>query len=244
MCRLILFITFSIILCLCGIFWKVLYEPGMLDSLRWRLGIAAPEIPAFNREMRGHLRRETKNADMRRIIFIGDSLIQGMDVSGVDCGALNLGIGGDTTNAVLKRIPDYRGLSKAKAIVLLVGINDYSFRRNKEIFKNYKSILDHLERAAPVFAVSVLPVNVGSSGNRSNELIRQLNKRIESYCVDRCTFVSTHEVMADEAGNLKSDYAESDGIHLSPRGYSVLKGMLKYTLNKRIGLAEPCWQDI
>jgi len=66
------------------------------------------------------------------VIFIGDSLTQGLCVSAVACPSVNYGIGNDTTLGVLQRISQYESIQRAKVVVIAIGINDWRFQTAKE----------------------------------------------------------------------------------------------------------------
>ena len=58
-----------------------------------------------------------------RIVFAGDSLTQGGEWAEFYCGALNRGIGGDTSEGMMKRIRTITALNP-RAVFLMVGSND------------------------------------------------------------------------------------------------------------------------
>lgn len=210
---------------------RCLTQPELADSIRWRLGLPAAESSPFYRQMRGHLRRQAANSGSGRVIFLGDSITQGMDCTTLSTKALNLGIGGDTTAGLLRRLTDYPDLGYAEAIVLLVGINDCPFRDNAGVLANYRQILDALPPGPRLFVVEVLPIDQRMTGGcRSTAGLAALNSSLRALCSGRCEFVPTWNALADPQGKLRAEYHEGDGIHLNEAGYRVLKELLKTRL--------------
>ena len=99
------------------------------------------------------------NVPDRSVVFIGDSLTQGLCSDAIACPSVNYGVGNDTTVGVLARLPEYQSLRCASAIVLAVGVNDIMFRDNQHIVQNYRRILASLPQSVPIVCSAVLPVN-------------------------------------------------------------------------------------
>ena len=76
------------------------------------------------RQMLGFHRHIDACVPKGAVLFIGDSFIQSMCVAAITEKAVNFGIGGDTTEGVLKRLPRYTSIKRARAIVLAIGYND------------------------------------------------------------------------------------------------------------------------
>ena len=85
------------------------------------------------------------------IVFIGDSIIQGLYVSAVTENGVNFGISGDTTAGVLERIDKYTILNKARAVVIAIGINDIPRRNNKKIIENLLLFVKVVKNVVIVF---------------------------------------------------------------------------------------------
>ena len=202
-----------------------------------KLGYAEPasKFTPFYRSMVAFHKRINNNLPQGTVIFIGDSITQGLAVSAVAPLAVNFGIGHDTTLGVLDRIKHYSAINRSKAIVIAIGVNDLRRRGNDEIFKNISIIITELKSNAPVLVNAILPINEAASIRPGfNKRIRALNKAIGDFCSkDRsvhCLDISDN--LIDEYGELSNSYHNGDGIHLNKSGYEIwireLKAKLTY----------------
>ncbi|WP_207480763.1 GDSL-type esterase/lipase family protein [Arenibaculum pallidiluteum] len=201
-----------------------------LNPLLRRAGlrpIPAPEFDRFHASMRAMLRRVDSVAGPGRVVFLGASTLHGLDAAAVAPDALNLAIGGDTTLRLLTRLGDYRSLPTASAVVLLVGLNDLTYRTPEEAGELFGRILERLP-PVPLVAGAVLPVDEAAAWPRNAD-IRRLNAAIRAHCARRpdCVFVDPGPQLADAAGNLAPRFRQHDGIHLTAEGYRVLIGALR-----------------
>ncbi len=67
----------------------------------------------------------------KSVVFVGDSLTQSLYVDAVARPSVNYGIGGDTTVGVLGRLPEYRSILCASAVVMAIGVVYMKFRDNQ-----------------------------------------------------------------------------------------------------------------
>lgn len=158
-------------------------------------------------------------------IFVGDSITQGLAVSAVASPSVNYGIGADTTLGVLKRLPKYKSLYRAKLIVLAIGINDLKYWPKEETLKNFKLIIDQLPTQVPVLISAILPIDENSKNEGvvgSNAQIIDLNAHLKniSQSSDRLFYSDVGAALIDASGNLSGDY-HIDGIHLNKAGYNI-----------------------
>ncbi len=216
----------------------VLAKSDFITHVGYRVGlIRKPEITEhFERMLRYHKRMDADVPD-RAVIFIGDSITQGLCVSAVATPSVNYGIGSDTTVGVLKRLPEYHSLKRSSVCVLAIGINDLQYRSNEEILKNYSSILQTVPPLVPIVFSAVLPVDERVHPNDHagmNMRIRALNSHLKALCeaqIPKCTFLDTGFKLIDSTGNLRKEYHEGDGVHLNGAGNSVwiqdLKGIIQ-----------------
>ncbi len=184
------------------------------------------------RQMIGFHRRIDSSVPEDAVLFIGDSLIQGICVSAIIDRAVNFGIGGDTTEGVLKRLSMYTSIKRARAVVLAVGFNDLRERNNSQIMKNYREILSNVPENVTVLFCSLLPIDERCRHERYNDRIIELNRSAAEICssIENCQFVDLTEKLKDTQGNLSRQYHEGDGIHLNSRGYSIYNETLKASL--------------
>lgn len=191
----------------------------------------------YTRMLRYHRRMDGHVPD-QSVIFIGDSITQGLCTDAVTQPSVNYGIGSDTTVGVLGRLTTYsNSLSRASAVVLAIGVNDLLFRDNREIAENYRRILEHLPAATPVVCSALLPINDRTYARGTpvtRERISDLNRLLRDVCAafPRCVFVDAGPQLADTDGNLRADLEDGDGIHLNAPGNRIWSEVLRAGLQK------------
>jgi lysophospholipase L1-like esterase len=175
-------------------------------------------------------KRIDKNIPDKSLIFIGDSITQGLAVIAVSPQSINYGIGQDTTTGVLKRIPYYRSILKSKAVVIAIGINDLKRRNNDEIINNYLKIVKLIPRNIPVLFSAILPVDEVASGRMGiNKRVKELNNNLSEICNknQRLHFLNISKLVINAYGNLSTDYHIGDGVHLNRFGNKIWIEKLK-----------------
>jgi lysophospholipase L1-like esterase len=173
-----------------------------------------------------HLRMDG-NVPKGAVLFIGDSITEGLCVAAVADRGVNYGIGGDTTTGVLQRIPKYKSIHRVKAVVLAIGVNDLwkNQRTDEQILESYRMIFREIPAKTTVVFSAILPIDEELEKDRygGNARIKKLNVETEKICRDRknCVFVDSGGRMTDAAGNLKDEFHIGDGLHLATKGYDV-----------------------
>ncbi len=193
--------------------------------------IKGQEITDHYRTMLRYQIRMDGNVPDHSVIFIGDSLTEGLCTDAVISPSVNYGIGSDTTAGVLARLPEYHSLERAAAVVLEIGVNDMNFRSNAEIIQNYRRILKSFPDGVPVICVGVLPVNesIYHGPAVTNARIRDLNAAIKTLCSENphWLFLDSGASLVDNAGNLSAPFQDGDGIHLNSAGNRIWIERLK-----------------
>ena len=208
------------------------------DSVRQRLtkglGWRNPSHVDHYRRMTTFHRRVDASVPEGAVLFIGDSFVQSMCVAAVTERGVNFGIGTDTTVGVVKRLPIYASIKRAKAIVLAVGYNDMRERKNCQIVRNYQEILSFIPKHVTVLFCSVLPIDERCRRERYNDRIVELNRYTAEICssMENCHFVNLAGKLQDEEGNLSREYHEGDGIHLNSKGYDIYNEILRSWLSR------------
>ncbi len=196
--------------------------PYRIDR-KLKLGLLnPPEITHYYKEMVGSQLQLDGSIEAGSIIFLGDSLTQGLNVAALTKPAINYGIGMDTSLGLLQRIPQYESLKRASKVVIAIGINDLLRikRSPPDILKNYQKILEILPTEADVLIQSVFPVDerIGLTG--INEKILQLNSMLRVLAKEKKhDFIDLREPFVEKDGNLKEKFHIGDGLHLSSEGY-------------------------
>lgn len=171
------------------------------------------------------------------IFFIGDSTFHSLRTQNISPNAVNFGIGGDTTKGLLQRLPHYKSLEEATSIVILIGFNDFKYRKNDEIISNFTKILETLPTGVPRLACSLLPINESirpEFTSYNSEKIRPLNESLKTLVskTDNTTFLNLHSSFTNKNGELSPKLAMADGIHLSPQGNALLTDLLSKALQE------------
>lgn len=174
----------------------------------------------FRSQMLTFHRRIDEMAEPGSVLFIGASGIQGMDVDQICEGALNFGIGGDTTEGVLQRLPTYFSLKSARAVVLSIGFNDLGISSDAEIIAHYQKILEAIPEHMPLLVCSLVEVNEEIVGPGINKRVNRLNPILANLCVrrERTKFLDLNMALLVKFKSSHACYLESDGCHLNPEG--------------------------
>jgi lysophospholipase L1-like esterase len=167
------------------------------------------------------------------IVFLGDSFTdfgrwsELFDRDGIK----NRGIGGDRTDGVLGRLNEVLRATPDK-IFLMIGYNDLSRGVPLEnIVSNYRKILQLIRKQSPgtrVYVQSVLPVNDDHYRVRTtNEDISRLNRHLKDLSVQySAEYIDLFETFRDSSGQLSSEFAGSDGLHVNGKGYQRWKSII------------------
>ena len=195
---------------------------------------AQTEITEHFHHMVHYHARMDGNVPIGSVVFIGDSITQGLCVSAVAPTAVNYGIGSDTTVGVLQRLPVYNSIKRAGAVVIAIGINDLKLRTNEDILHNYSIIAERIPENIPVVFSAVLPLDekLFPDCRGWNQRIQTLNTDLKTFC-DRSRnhfFVDAGPLLLDGQGNLAAEFHDRDGIHLNSKGNAIWIGELRRAL--------------
>lgn len=180
------------------------------------------KVAAFN--------EQNKWVEPGGIVFLGDSITQDYAIHDYFFGKTlyNRGIGGDTTEGVLKRLEESVFALKPTTVVVLIGTNDYSVSGsgNDRIYDNIRTIIKTIHERLPschVIVQSVYPVNPTldpmSVGVRSNRAIDALNERLKG--MEDITYVNVADRLKDTHGRLDESLT-LEGLHLNQNGYAIV----------------------
>ena len=177
-------------------------------------------------------------------VFLGDSLTQGLQI--YDTGLPNAhycayrGVGpsavvnGTTCTRVdgVQEVPLDAMVSCApESVYILLGTNVLTQDTDYTSFLNYYSLmLDRIRNLLPdadIYVQSITPVRPEVSADAKHagmyaERFIRVNNDLAALAVEKgCYFLDLWEVLADENGDLKAEYAQPDGYHLLPAGYTA-----------------------
>lgn len=199
-------------------------RPGSARNLALKAGQADPYKQWYYEQTVKYHKRVDACVPDGSVIFVGDSFVQGLCVTAVAKDGINYGIGNDTTEGVLARLPVYNSLTRARGVVFVIGDNDLrQGRAETEVTGNYKKIISQVPKTVPIFFCSLLPCVEGPKFAEINRGIESLNRSLKEICAEdsRCHFVDLVPSFKDERGNLRQELAEEDGVHLNGAGYRL-----------------------
>lgn len=207
-------------------------KTDIISRFQIKLGyeVTRAELTPYYHTMLTFQQRIDKNVPDKSIIFIGDSITQGLAVTAVSPVSVNYGIGQDTTVGVLNRISFYHSIRRSKMVIIAIGVNDLKWRDNDEIMSNYQKIIDLISRDTPVLFSAILPVDEVASGRiGANDRIKALNDGLDDLCKrsQRLHFLDISKLIVDDFGNLLGDYHIGDGVHLNRLGNEIWISELK-----------------
>ncbi|MCI2282236.1 GDSL-type esterase/lipase family protein [Colwellia sp. MSW7] len=208
----------------------------VLHKISYKLDNTPQEWQQTQKVTHAFYLRTDKNLSRGKVIFIGDSHVQGLAVNEVTRHGINFGIGRDTSKIVLKRIKEYQSIQSAKAIVFSFGINDLQYRTSKEIIENYKKIFDSTPKDTIKIVCAVFNIDTGTALlSVNNNDIRLLNNKLAKFSsnYENTTFLNINSTL-NHNYELLSQYHIGDGIHLNTGGYQVWIDALKETLTRRV----------
>lgn len=213
----------------------LLFKTDAYLILRERIGLVPIEIEStdFYRKMVGYHRRQLTNVEDNTLVFLGDSMVHGLNVSSLSPNALNLGIGGDTVSAMTKRVQSYPELQKAKGVVVGIGINSIGYRSTEEITQEQKGLMNEMDSLAIQLWLAILPTSQSYSENKRKNLaeIEHVNTDAERICdtIRNCHFLRVPPDLLASNGYLNEN-VHSDGIHLNRLGYAIWQAAIKNAL--------------
>lgn len=219
----------------------VIIQPSVITTIKNKFITNSNEMNNFYSSMLAYHQRLDRNINDNAILFLGDSLTQGLAVSSVTPYAVNYGIGHDTTTGLINRLSLYNSLHKVKLIVVEIGHNDLYIRSEKDIIKNFKVLFDSLPSQTKIIVNSIFPIDESKvlqfnyNQNKpmlNNQAIFQLNKKLEllSTHYKNIYFLNIFNELITN-GQLDSKYHIGDGIHLNTQGNNLWIKRLSITIN-------------
>ena len=182
--------------------------------------------------------------------FLGDSLTEGFTEYKINLsGALICGYVGTSPSGIVNRTTlkhpergqeialDVLAAAQPQKLYLLLGTNALTTTGGDDQFINYYSVmLDQLRQTlgeeCVIYVQSIPPVRPEATQSRpglTSDRLRAINERLALLAEEKgCCYLDLWEALADEEGNLKSELAEADGVHLkSGKGYGAWVNYLR-----------------
>lgn len=170
----------------------------------------------------------------RTVLFIGDSLIQGLAVSEISKDAINFGIGTDTVGNVRARLSDYKSTSNTDCIFIGVGINDLIRGQSlASTLSEFSQLLASLSDHPRVIVGELLPVNSLSAKLKRiagdiSAFNLMLAEEIDKY--DNVSLVKQYDIFLNDWNELSTTHHVGDGLHLNTSGNKLWIEHLKRQL--------------
>ena len=201
------------------------------------------EITYYDMKCHGY---EVNNHNLlkEQIVFIGDSITDlcqlDLYYDDLDLKSYNRGIGGDTTDGVLKRLKVSLYDISPSIVVLMIGTNDIIGNKdNTEILNNYKKIIKNINETlvnSKLICMSIIPSNYDINEysnvdviNHNNNVIyinNEINKLTSTY---NFTYVDIYSLLIDDNKVLKKECSD-DGLHLNHNGFIIWSNAIKHLL--------------
>ena len=178
------------------------------------------------------------------VSFLGDSLTQGMQLydTGLPnahfCAYKGVGPNAVVNNTTCRRADGEKEVpmealasQQPQALYILLGTNVLTTDSDYTSFLTYyRLMLDMITQAlpgTPVYVQSITPVRPEVAAKKGHEGLNRdrlcrINDELAAVALEKnCSFLNLWEVLADENGDLKAEYAQPDGYHLKPEGYTA-----------------------
>lgn len=156
-----------------------------------------------------------------RVVFAGDSTVEQFPAGELLPGALNRGIGHDTSMGVLLRLEKNINNVEVSRLFLMVGHNDLKYRSAEEAASNIVRIFTRA-KAAEKYFISVLP----AAGEEQVRLTRELNEAVRREAArGGFEFIDLFGMFLAANGDIDTALYY-DGVHLNAEGHErLLKGL-------------------
>lgn len=152
------------------------------------------------------------------VVFLGDSLTEGLPTTSITPLSVNFGIGGIQTADLQRNMPQYApALQRASSVFLMIGTNDVLRGQFDGVSERIAAIVEFIPQGKPLVLATVPP----SFRAVKTERVLELNGRIRGICVARpgCQVVDSWQVLGDSDGKPRREFFLEDGLHFSVLGY-------------------------
>lgn len=207
-----------------------------------------PIIKLYQRKVGNTFIELSKCARPGGIVFLGDSITEFFRVNEFfpDAYVINRGIGSDTSEGVLNRLPESVYELYPLKVFILIGTNDIAARKTeKNITGNIWGIITQIQQNSPktdIYLESIYPVSAEKNkkikrlylGARNNEKICNINAKLKIMSNEKgITYIDVYSHLINEEGNIKLEYTV-EGLHLSVCGYhKVAEILMPYVMGEK-----------
>lgn len=229
-------VLFTYVLVLHLVVVGLIWSPELYSKISYRVNNGLNKIKIdYNRAaVATMLRKQVANADGNTVLFIGDSLVQGLNTSRFDTNVLNLGIGHDQIHHVEARLKSYPNSHKTKALIISVGINDLYHEDLKKAQQRYIELFTYLKRYPQVLIHGILPVDPAKLGQQITRDIVEFNDFLQDQVstMANVDYIAPPPGLSLGANSLAPIYHVGDGLHLNSQGNEVWLQYLAGRINE------------
>jgi lysophospholipase L1-like esterase len=170
------------------------------------------------------------------VVFVGSSSIarwETLDKDFAGIPVLNRGIGGYTLHENVQSFDRLILPYKPPVLVLYSGENDLSEGRTPtDVFQDFQAFVTLLHAKLPVTRLVYVSIKPSIARWSLTDSIRVANRLIRDYVAKdkKIQYVDVFTPMLDASGHLRPDLYVDDGLHMTPRGYAIWRGLILPTL--------------
>ena len=176
---------------------------------------------------------------LTKYLFLGDSITERYKINDYfpEYYVLNSGIGGDTTDDILKNLENRVYKYEPSVIFLMIGTNDVNQDIDSDcIFNNIKNIIAEIQHKLPeakVFVEPILPAGNQWADNQRNQKRIKINELLQKeYNDSDVIYIDMYDDFVDsENGQLKGEYT-ADGLHLNDKAYKLISEKIEQQIEK------------
>lgn len=195
------------------------------------------KVPIWKNKVKAF--KKIKMAPNTAKLFIGDSITEGFDLNRHlnDSTTVNMGIGGDFTSGVLRRL-DIVAALQPKQIFVMIGINDILKNVPQDrIENNYREIIAYMKKHctnSKIYVQSNLPTTGMGGTDESNRIIVARVEELNAFLTELCAanqieFINLYPKFETTDHKLIPELTY-DGLHLSDSGYVVWSNEIRSLL--------------
>jgi lysophospholipase L1-like esterase len=184
------------------------------------------------------------SATRPRVVFLGDSLTQSWDLTGLgldEVELLNRGISGQTTPQMLVRFRQDVVSLKPAVVHILAGTNDLAGNTGPTTLEAIEANLSSMVEIAEanhirIVLASVLPAldYPWRRGLQPAPRIVALNDWIRSFAGQhKLVYADYYSVLVDSQGGFKSELAD-DGVHPNRAGYAAMDPIARQAVRRAV----------
>lgn len=202
--------------------------------------VVAFQAPPFENDIKKFEAEDAKHPPKKGgIVFIGSSSVVRWTTLNQDFPGRNLiqrGFGGSQISDSVRYAQRIVTPYEPSMVVLWAGTNDIAAGKSGDVvFQDYKEFVGKVREKLPKVPIVFISMSPAPSRWKFVAEMRKGNELIKSYCEKNrngLVFVNTFPKMLDAKGQPREELFVEDRLHLSPKGYAIVKEMVVPVLPK------------